>query len=137
MSCSAPVDLIDDLVTSESEERRTARTKRINPCWYVRWQTGLRREATPEYRILGSPRRIHGVLRILSAFYRIREYTEYRQNTDHVFWWTEYLVFCTYYVYSLPVDIILYSVKTTEYGQNTDGIRTEYRDHKKSDCDNK
>ena len=35
------------------------------------------------------------------------------------------------------MDRIPYSVKTTKYGQNTDRIRTEYRDNKKTDCDNK
>ena len=97
-------------------------------------------EATPEYRILGSEENTwcspySG--RILSVFYRITEYAEYGQNTDHVFWWTEYLVFFTYSVYSLLVDRIPYSVKKTEYGQNTDRIRTEYRDNKKGDCDDK
>ena len=57
--------------------------------------------------------------RILSVFYRITEYAEYGQNTDHVFWWTEYLVFFTYSVYSLLVDRIPYSGKKAEYVENT------------------
>ena len=82
-------------------------------------------EATPEYRILGSEENTWCSpysSRILLVFYRITEYAEYGQNTDHVFWWTEYLVFCPYSVYSLLVDRIPYSVKK----QNTDRIRTEY-----------
>ena len=84
----------------------------------------------PQNTVFWGPRRIHGVLRILarilSVFYRITEYTEYGQNTDHVFWWTEYPVFFTNSVYSLLVDRIPYSVQRnripTEYRQNTDRI---------------
>ena len=65
-------------------------------------------------------------LAVFCCILAMHEIRRIRPRIRSTFLWTEYHVFYRYSMHFILVDRIPYFVKNTEYGQNTDRIRTEY-----------